>query len=261
MSFTRWKLPQFELHRADLERRGITIKQATERGYEPLTADQTKREIGQDVGPTIAITCFHDDGSPKKHRRFRLLDAYKIAARDDQRYTQKAKTGTLIHIRHPKKPNRAFRKVRVITEGEIKADEIAEKIGVTTISVPGVNSFRKDGELHPDIACSIGVAIQPNLHMTPTKNSNRMYGARCSTPLTRWQRRASLFGSEYCLSCQTARSPGPMTSYREQGAEAYVDAPTHNLDSPACKEVARGPVKVAAPIGASQPRPGGSLLV
>src|SRR5580698_7913660 len=100
----KWYRAVYKLHRQDLKRRGITVEQAVERGYEPLTANETYKEIEQPVGPTIALTCYKANGKPRNDRRFRLVNQNKIDARPKkQRYTQKSKekggTSILIHIR------------------------------------------------------------------------------------------------------------------------------------------------------------------
>src|SRR5258708_22366420 len=131
----KWRQSHYRLHRKDLARRDITVEQAAERSYEPLTPNEMFRESGQSAGNAVALTCYKANGKPGKDRRLRLLDAEKIAAGGGKRYTQKKDTGILIHLRQPEEIENAFRKRGVVTEGEIKADTIAEFIKVPTISL------------------------------------------------------------------------------------------------------------------------------
>lgn len=147
----KWKSQTYTNHRAELKRRGITVEQAIERGYEPLTVKETWAAINQGVGETIAFTCLKPDGTPQPERRYCLISPAE-RVRCGRKYTQRAGAGVVTYTRRPKKPNKKLKKHRVLTEGEFKADAIAEVLGVIAISVPGVDCFKKDGLLHPDLA-------------------------------------------------------------------------------------------------------------
>lgn len=232
----KWGQLEYRKHRADLKRRGITIAEAVERGYEPLTANETYKEIQQSTGPTIAITCFRANGKPRKDRRFRLLDEGKIEERGGKRYTQRKDTGTLIHIRKPRIPSAEFRKRRVITEGEIKADQIAEHIGVTAISVPGVNSFRKDGNLHAALATLDWDGYTAEFAYD-TDQSEKPQVRRalldCADELKE-------IGVEVQFrelpNVPNAEKTGADDVIQHLGADAYTRAPLHDLDSALVKK-------------------------
>jgi hypothetical protein len=148
---TKWSSPTYKAHVTELERRGLTIEQAIERGYEPLTADETYKAIRQNVGPTIAFACLKADGTAQPERRYCVIDP-AIRKATDKKYTERFAAGVITHVRRPKKPNKSLRREVWITEGEFKADAIAEATGATAVSVPGTRCFLKDGELHPEIA-------------------------------------------------------------------------------------------------------------
>ncbi len=235
MSLNKWKQPQYELHRVELKRRGVTKAQAAARGYEPLTAEESRREIGQDVGPTIALPCLALNGEPKAHRRFRLLDPKKIAERNGQRYTQRAGTGALIHVRKPNQRAPDFRKVRVITEGEIKADAIAEHIGVTAISLPGVDCFRQEGKLHPDLAAlnwngyTAEFAYDTDQDTKPQVRRAMLAAADELAAVGAKVRFRDL------PSIPNATKAGADDVIQNLGAAAYIKAPLHALDSAVVK--------------------------
>ncbi|SRR5579859_879783 len=229
----KWRRSDCRLHRKDLARRDITVEQAVERGYEPLTANETYKEINQYVGPTIALTCYKANGKPRKDRRFRLLDPEKIAARGGKRYTQKKDTGILIHMRKPRAIAKQFRKHRVITEGEIKADQIAEHIGVVAISVPGVDCFKgKDGKLHPALA---------NLDWDGYTAEFAYDTDQAEKPQVR---RAFFDCGDELAKCgaipkhreipnvPNAEKTGADDVIQHMGAQAYINAPLHDFDSP-----------------------------
>lgn len=151
MSFSLWKLSKYRAHRAALEARGITIKQAERLGYRPLTRDEAYREAGI-ATDLIDLGVKRADGTLHLHRRYCVIDD---AARETtgRKYHQRGGTGVIIHFAKPHKRDPAFKRRRVITEGEFKADAIAELVGAEAISVPGVDCFHgKDGKLHPDLA-------------------------------------------------------------------------------------------------------------
>lgn len=230
---TKWQLPEYKLHRADLKRRNITIAQAVRRGYEPMTGEETKADISQSVGPTIAITCLTAKGNARQHRRYRLLDAAVIAKLDGQRYTQGKGTGILPHYRKPEKPNRAFKKHRIITEGEFKADEIAEHIGVPTISVPGVTCFKdKSGKLHPalaklawkgwtaELAYDSDLAQKPHVKAALLEISDLINAEGAFVKIREFE------------DLPNGEKAGADDVIRILGAKGYLNARLHDLDSP-----------------------------
>jgi RecA-family ATPase len=150
----KWNRAESKIARVELRSRGLDVQYAVRMGYEPLTAAETKAEIHQDCGPTIAIRCFRANGKIRKHRRFRLLDPEKIK-RIGRRYTQASGTGAMMHLRVPETISKAYKDITFITEGELKADVIADALKAKVLSIPGVTCHRKDGRLHPHIAAAI----------------------------------------------------------------------------------------------------------
>lgn len=150
----KWRQPEYEKQRRNIKSRGRTTAWAVEQGYEPLTAAEARHEFKQDCGPVIAITCLRASGNPRKHRRARLVDPNKIV-KYDRRYTQLEGTGVINHLRRAKKRSKSFQNVLIITEGEIKADYLSDALGADVLSIPGVTTHRKNGDLHPAIASAI----------------------------------------------------------------------------------------------------------
>jgi hypothetical protein len=152
---TKWQSPTYKEHVAALERERLTVTTAIARGYEPLTAEATRKETGQDVGPTIRLNCLKPDGTPHETQRYWIIDE-TMRKSTGKKYTQRWGRGVIvIHVRKPakqrKKDGEAY-----ITEGERKVDAIAEVLPhATVIGVPGVRSFKLDEELHPDIVASL----------------------------------------------------------------------------------------------------------
>lgn len=228
----KWRDPKYERHREELERRGITVAEACERGYEPLTAEETFRAVRQDAGESIAIACLRADGSTHPHRRFRLLDPTHDESGKLRKYTQRAGTGVIIHVRRPGAARRAKSgKRRIITEGEIKADEAAALLGVEALSVPGVNCFLKGGELHPDIAALKWDGFTAELCYDTDQNGKPQVRRALIDIADRLAALGATVRFREIYSVPNLRKTGIDDFLRHYGARAYESAPLHDLES------------------------------
>jgi hypothetical protein len=241
----KWSRTVYKLHRQDLKRRGISVEQAAQRSYEPMTPNEMFRESGQSAGNAIAITCYSANGKPRKDRRYRLLDPDKIAARGGKRYTQKKATGILIHMRKPEVIAKEYRKRRIFTEGEIKADTIAEFIKAMTISFPGVDCFKgKDGKLHPAIANLDWQGYTAEFAYDTDQSEKpqvRRALLECADELAKL---GAAVQFREIPNVPNAEKTGADDVIQHLGAQAYINAPLHDLDSPlvakwreACKKL------------------------
>jgi len=228
----KWQSATYKEHVASLERRGLTVKQAIARGYEPLTALETRKAIRQDVGPTIAITCLKADGTEQEERRYCLIDD-DTRKQTGKKYTQRYGTGVIIHVRRALK-RKGKSGVAYITEGEFKADAIAEAApDATIISVPGVRSFMLDGELHPDIAAALpGVKVLKFAY--DTDQMENVPGV-----LAPMFAAADVFAAKKIKVRFVSLPPVPDLAksgaddvIQHLGTNAFLGAPEHDYDSP-----------------------------
>jgi hypothetical protein len=158
---TLWTSESFE---AWLKKRHLTPEQVRKRdreyGFVPLTAKESGRAVKQSdaIGETVEMTLRGADGKPIPHKRYCLIDE-EARERTGKKYTQLSKEqggadGAILGVWHPKKTKKkkANRVIR-FAEGEHKAWDLFEAADEKDIvvSVPGVQCFFKDGELHPTI--------------------------------------------------------------------------------------------------------------
>lgn len=235
-SHKKWQLSAYANHRAELKRRGLTVEHAEKRGYERLTAKETWQEIHQQVGETIALPVLRADGKPHPERRYCVIDAAvrEATGKKKRKYTERFGAGILIHIRRPQKPNKSLRRTYYITEGEFKADAIAEATGATAVCVPGTGCFLKKGQIHPDIV-ALGLGKGDTVKFAYDTDQMVNLGG-VMKPLFDFAGRIVELGAKVKFvdlpAVANIEKTGADDVVQHLGAEALLKATEHDYDSP-----------------------------